>query len=86
MQLSDEPNFEVIGDSAEAGRDGVEKSIALNPDVIIIDLQLPGMNGIEAMRQITSTNTKVKVIVFLPFMRMKQPCFPLSTPAPWATY
>jgi len=63
MQLQDEPNLEVIGEAAD-GNEGVAKTAELNPDVVIIDLQLPGMNGIEAMRQVTSSNTKVKVIVF----------------------
>jgi DNA-binding NarL/FixJ family response regulator len=63
MQLQNEPNMEVIGEASN-GVDGVDKTASLKPDVVIIDLQLPRMNGIEAIRQITLNNQKVKVIAY----------------------
>ena len=41
------PNFEVCGE-AEHGREAVEKAPSLRPDLIILDLSMPVMNGLEA--------------------------------------
>ena len=61
--IQDVPNLEVIGEAAD-GFDCIEKVDSLKPDVIIIDLQLPRMSGIETIRQVTLTNPKVRIIVY----------------------
>ena len=43
------PDFEVCGE-AEHGREAVEKAPSLRPDLIILDLSMPVMNGLEAAR------------------------------------
>jgi two-component system, NarL family, nitrate/nitrite response regulator NarL len=43
------PNFEVVGE-AEHGREAVEKAPSLSPDVIVLDLSMPVMNGLEAAK------------------------------------
>ena len=54
---------EVVG-SVTDGSAAIEAAQQLQPDVIVIDLNLPIVNGLEACRQITQLNLKTKVIVF----------------------
>jgi DNA-binding NarL/FixJ family response regulator len=61
--LDSQPTLEVIGEAVD-GFDGVEKVALLNPDVVIVDLRLPRMDGIEAVRQITLANSRVKVVAY----------------------
>lgn len=49
--LSKEPSIEIVGTAAD-GMEGVEKAIALRPDVITMDVEMPRMDGIAALRQI----------------------------------
>lgn len=57
--LGDE--FEVVG-TAENGRALVEQAAKLRPDVIVADISMPQLNGIEAARQIKKTNKRVKIV------------------------
>jgi DNA-binding NarL/FixJ family response regulator len=54
---------DVVGSVAD-GRALLEEARRLQPDVIVVDLNLPGVNGLDACRQITQANPDVKVIVF----------------------
>jgi DNA-binding NarL/FixJ family response regulator len=56
-----EPEFELIG-IVEDGRALVDASEKLRPDVIIVDISMPLLNGIEAVRQIKKENKDIKVI------------------------
>lgn len=47
--------FEVI--EAESGETGVEKAIEIRPDIILMDVVMPGMNGFQATRKITTTES-----------------------------
>jgi two-component system chemotaxis response regulator CheB len=49
--LSKDPTFEIVGTAAD-GMEGVEKAIALKPDLITMDVEMPRMDGIAALRQI----------------------------------
>ncbi|HEY4745015.1 MAG TPA: chemotaxis response regulator protein-glutamate methylesterase [Desulfuromonadaceae bacterium] len=49
--LSKEPTIEIVGTAAD-GMEGVEKAIALKPDLITMDVEMPRMDGIAALRQI----------------------------------
>ena len=56
-----EPEFELVG-IVEDGRALLDAAEKLRPDVIIADISMPLLNGIEAVRQIKKTNKDVKVI------------------------
>jgi DNA-binding NarL/FixJ family response regulator len=61
--LEDYPEVEVIGE-AEDGRKALELMHRLLPNIIIMDVRMPVMNGIEATRWITTVFPDVKVIAF----------------------
>src|SRR6478672_13572663 len=51
MILEDEPGIEVVGEAAD-GRAGVEAAVRLHPDVVVMDIRMPVLDGIEATRRI----------------------------------
>ncbi len=57
--------YEVI--EATSGEDGVRLAAELGPDLILMDLQLPGIDGAEALRQIRATETAVPVVAVTAF-------------------
>lgn len=60
--LEGEPNLHVVGE-AENGRETVRKVEELKPDIVLMDIAMPLLNGIEATRQIKKTSPKTKVII-----------------------
>lgn len=54
--------FQVVGE-AENGRDAVEQALQLRPDVILMDLNMPHLSGIEAMERILARHPHIKVVV-----------------------
>jgi DNA-binding NarL/FixJ family response regulator len=60
--LSREKDFEVVGEATN-GREAIVKARALKPDMILMDLRMPEIDGIEAMRQIKTENTAMKFII-----------------------
>ena len=61
--LGNNERIEVVGMSAD-GQDGVDKALELIPDVVIMDIGLPTIDGIEATKRIKSQNTKIKVLMY----------------------
>lgn len=59
--INEQPNMEVVGE-AENGRTAVSLTEQLVPDVVIMDISMPDMNGFEATRLILKKNPDVKVI------------------------
>jgi len=64
--LAIQPGLSVIGEASN-GRQAVELAEALRPDVIIMDLMMPELNGAEATRQILSIRPETKIIVLTSF-------------------
>ena len=60
--LDEEPNINVIAE-AEDGREAVEKALELLPDVVVMDISMPLVNGLEATRTILRQNPQIKIIV-----------------------
>jgi len=60
--LEDEPGLTVIGE-AEDGRSAVAQACRLEPDVVIMDIAMPLLNGLEATRQIRQQCPRVRVLI-----------------------
>jgi two-component system, chemotaxis family, protein-glutamate methylesterase/glutaminase len=60
--LSGDPQFEVVG-IAQNGRVALDKIAALDPDAVVLDIEMPEMNGIEAVRALRSTHPRLPVVM-----------------------
>lgn len=58
----DYPDLEIIGE-ASSGKEAVEKSKLIKPDIVLMDIGLPDISGVEATKQILEHNNNVRVIV-----------------------
>jgi DNA-binding NarL/FixJ family response regulator len=63
MQLQQGDQFEVVGEASN-GRQAVELAESENPDVVIMDILMPELNGIDATAQIIKRNPKTGVVIF----------------------
>ncbi len=61
--FTSQAGFDVCGE-AENGQDAIEKAQALHPDLIVMDLSMPVMNGIDATRALKTLMPTVPVIIF----------------------
>jgi DNA-binding NarL/FixJ family response regulator len=64
--LQTQPDFEIVGEAA-GGPQTVAMAQALQPDVLLLDLELPGFDGVAALQQIRATMPAAKAIVFTAF-------------------
>ena len=66
MMLAGDPGIEVVGQASD-GLDAVELVRTLEPDVVLLDIRMPGMDGIEATRVIRSEGDRPRVVILTTF-------------------
>jgi DNA-binding NarL/FixJ family response regulator len=66
MLLDATPDTEVVGEAAH-GAEAVRRTAELRPDVVLMDIRMPGMDGIEATRQILATGGRSRILVLTTF-------------------
>ncbi len=64
--LNTTPDLEVVGE-AKTGEEVITLADALQPDVIVMDIQMPGMNGIQATRRIVHASPHIRILVVTMF-------------------
>jgi DNA-binding NarL/FixJ family response regulator len=60
--IEKQPGWKVVGEATN-GRDAVEKTKELNPDIAVLDIQMPLLDGVEATRQIRANGGQTKVLI-----------------------
>jgi len=61
--LQEHPEFEVVGDAVD-GLQAVESAKSLGADIVIMDVSMPNLNGIEATRQIKQFNPEIQIVIY----------------------
>ena len=64
--LGTQPDFQVVGEAA-TGPEIIEQVKALRPDVLLLDLELPEMDGVEALRRLRQADPDLRALVFTAF-------------------
>jgi DNA-binding NarL/FixJ family response regulator len=64
--LSTQTDLDVVGEAAD-GRQVVEQALALQPDVILLDLEMPEVDGVQALEQLRKLGQVVRAVVFTAF-------------------
>jgi DNA-binding NarL/FixJ family response regulator len=64
--LSTQPDFQVVAEASN-GQEAVEKAAALQPDVVLLDLEMPGMDGVEALKSLHARYPAMRALVFTAF-------------------
>ncbi len=60
--LDPEPGITVVGEAVD-GLDAIAKARELEPDLILLDIRMPGMNGLDAARQLKAERPELKILI-----------------------
>jgi two-component system nitrate/nitrite response regulator NarL len=60
--VSDDPNFEVVGEAA-SGQEGLDLAEELQPDLVLLDLNMKGMDGLETLRRFKQTDLLARYVI-----------------------
>lgn len=66
MFLTGQDGLEVVGEAVD-GADAIRQSLLLHPDIVVMDVRMPGMDGIEATRQIVADAPEARVLLLTTF-------------------
>lgn len=69
--LSETKRFELVGEATD-GQDAVHKALLLKPDILLLDLLLPSLPGIEALRELTTITAPVKTLLLCSAINKRQ--------------
>jgi len=69
--LQNEPGFEVVGE-ADDGDDAITQTLELEPDILLLDLAMPRLPGLEAMRAIMAKSPRVKIVLLTSTISVQQ--------------
>lgn len=78
--LEEDPALEVVGEAGDAVS-GIEGIAELQPDAVVLDLSMPGMDGLEALPLIRRAAPSTKVVVFSGFTRERMAALALESGA-----
>ena len=60
--ISDDPSFEIVGEAA-SGQEGLDLALDVKPDLVLLDLNMKGMNGLETLRRFKATDLDAHYVV-----------------------
>ena len=66
MVLEERPDLELVGEAAD-GAEALELARELDPDVILMDVRMPNLDGVEATRQLVESGTRARILVLTTF-------------------